>query len=183
MKLSDDLLKRLYAASEYMEDNFPARKFTIAGGCLRDDLLGRPVKDIDIFIHGFSTDPVPEGCEDAGERNAYLMFAKTVYVGSEEINLIFLRGEWCALDVAARCDIGICQVAWTKGTGLVYTDAFVKDVVFKTLTVTRNTSLDHVERVERKFYDFESVRGDYQVTNGNIKGWHYNSATGKVELK
>jgi len=153
------------AAREYMAANLPDRDWFIVGGALRDTTLGRPFKDVDIFISGFPTDPVPEFDQEelettdpadlAADRNAYLMKAYTINYAGFELNIIYMRTPWTLEGIADRCDFGICQVSWCPKTDTTYhSPQFLYDLGHRTLTNTRTTAAERHDRMQDKFPDF-----------------------------
>lgn len=176
------------AAKEFMTHFHPDRKWWIVGGLLRDTELWRPAKDIDIFISGYNEDLLPEGCEDFGDRNAYLLRAYTVkaypYKGQDyEINLIFMRGDFWTLEkMTDRCDFGICQIGYDPLTGETYrSDKYKADVANKTITMSRDTTQNRINRMREKFPEFEFQNPDDLDVNGK-KSWCYNPETQLLQI-
>ncbi len=167
------------AAVDYMDTHYPDRKWAIVGGMLRDERIGRPYKDIDIFVHGYDTDLLPTDAHD-GDANAFLLRAHTVehfwYGGVYEINLIFMRGEWTTKRLADRCDLGFCQIAWTPSEGLYESDAYIADMANNTMTLYRATSRDHVDRMRMKFPYREYLNPQNIPVGGDVY-WEYNETT------
>lgn len=171
--------KALEAAREFMQAFHPDREWWVVGGLLRDNLLGKPVKDVDIFINGRSTDLMPEGEPEDGAANAYLLRAHKVegyaYNGDTyELNLIFMRGSrWNRHTIANRCDFGICQISWCPVENEVYRSLqFQTDVERKTITLCRETAAERVGRMQRKFTDYALQNPDNLQLDGP-HCWHY----------
>lgn len=146
----------------------------ICGGAPRDALLDRPRKDIDVFVleeqHGRVkqmrellagfTDlaPTPEpnlegydGFEIAG-----------AYDFPNGVNVIVMSGDFTNWDECVnRCDFGICQVGYTTQRRFFWTDAFVKDALDQTFTLTcdgrRERSLERFKRLSAKYWDWKLV--------------------------
>lgn len=179
--MQQNLAKAKAAAVEYMAGAHPDRTWFIVGGALRDTDAGIAFKDVDIFVSGYAHDPEPTGCNDDGERDAYLMRAYTVEWKSYELNIIFLRGEWDLERATNRCDFGICQIGYDPTTRYTYrSDAYRKDRDLKTLTLTRSTVPERRRRMQDKFlsHSFRNPKG-YTVDD-NATHWHYNSETGRL---
>ena len=175
------------AAQEFMQAFHPERKWWIVGGLLRDDLLRRPWKDIDIFINGFSTDLLPEDCDDPGASNAYLLRAYTVkdypYKGElYEINLIFMRGHrWTLKSMTDRCDFGICQIGWCPETRSTYTSPlFELDRKRLQLTLCRETTVERVQRMQAKFPHWALRNPDRLELDGK-RCWSYDPLDGRLK--
>jgi len=153
LKFNKKQRKMLSVSQAYMSIMFEERKWFVAGGFMRDVALGRPIKDVDIFVNGFATDALPDKSTDLGALNAYIMYTKTVVLPSGvELNLIFLRGNhWNLKNVADRCDIGICQTSLDLQTGEQYfSDNFKEEFEKKHIVVRRSTREEHVTRVSNK---------------------------------
>lgn len=137
--------------------NQVAPSAVLAGGALRDLNNDRPVKDLDIFIHGeedvdaalklleslgyvvsvtFSGDYV-----DAAKDVSFAYAAKRA--GEIDINIVELRDPTSPLQCIERMDFGICQVAYTGHPegGIIATASYWNDVANQTITMTRADSL------------------------------------------
>lgn len=183
------LSKAKEAAIEFMEAFHPDREWWIVGGLLRDSAMNRPFKDIDIFINGRDTDLLPQHCPDLGDKNAFLLRAYTVaaypYKGQDfEINLIFMRGDfWDLQSITDRCDFGICQIGWEPVTETTYrSEAFFRDIQDSTLTMTRETSKERVQRMKAKF-PRHLFRNPQKLTTDGTRRWCYNDATQQLEIR
>lgn len=126
------------------------RPYWIAGGFLRDKLLGVPFKDIDVFVPG--DEPV-----DPDEPKALryrLAAVAEVTMNGRSINIIGLRRQLSFADVLETMDIGLCQVG-LKDWKVYATRAYLKDVADKTITVLHEpntpSDYDHIERVRQKY--------------------------------
>ena len=105
------------------------RHAIIAGGAIRDHILGLPVKDIDIFVLGM----IAESAKKVFDANTI------EYAGVEEaqhqyrtrdglaVDLVFSRYD-NVREVLEHFDLGICRVAW-DGWDYVVTDDFELIVV------------------------------------------------------
>lgn len=176
------------AAIEFMTAFHSDREWWVVGGLLRDSDMGKPFKDIDIFINGYATDLLPEGAE-IGDKNAYLLRAYTVeaypYMGETyEINLIFMRGDrWSLKSMSDRCDFGICQIGWCPVTDVAYrSELYYHDKGHRTLTLARNTALGRVTRMEEKFPAY-SLRNPKGFLLDDKRFWAYDEETQKLSVK
>jgi hypothetical protein len=126
------------------------RHAIIAGGAIRDHILGLPVKDIDIFILGM---PAQEAKEIFGADIIE-------YAGVEEakhqcrsdsglaLDLVFSQYD-NVYEVLAHFDLGICRVAW-DGWDFVVTDDFVGDWTERQITAFYPSPSGHCDRVLAK---------------------------------
>jgi hypothetical protein len=105
----------------------------LAGGCLRDMLLGRPIKDIDIFVPS-------KGAFYAENAGHYQIIHKD------------FNGP---LDLLNGFDLGLCQIAF-DGRVFIRTPAFLEDVMNKTITVF-SVQQEHLTRVHAKYSDFTVI--------------------------
>lgn len=157
----------------------------LGGGALRDTFLGKPVKDLDIFL---PMDPVSQdtlvefyqvlGYELIPNDRDYLehlgpsgeVHSVTTLRHPEliELNFIFLdpAREHSLLSVVSRFDFGICQIVAALVAGelaIRTTNAFVQDTLDKTFTLLRpdphGRSQARFERLVVKHPDFTFVDG------------------------
>jgi hypothetical protein len=183
MTLHQKLDRAKAATAEYMAGVYPDRKYFIVGGALRDTDLGAEMKDVDIFVSGYDTDPDPM-CEDDGERNAYLMRAYTVDWKGFELNIIFLRGDWTLERVTDRCDFGICQIGYDPVTRLTYrSPAYESDFGRNELTLCRDTVPERQMRMERKFPLFNFRNPQHHTVSQSSTNWHYDPETGMLDQR
>jgi hypothetical protein len=123
----------------------------IAGGAVRDTILGREIKDIDIFLPVVHTDAGAAllrsrfGYVKVGEWHQYLMFSDPMVeiVAKFEkadatipICLIGLKDELTPQENVERFDFGVCMAFWTGGQ-LVTNDQFKRDAESKSFTLYR----------------------------------------------
>jgi hypothetical protein len=109
------------------------RHAIIAGGAIRDHILGLPVKDISIFVVGMSAQAAKQifGAdiiEYAGVEEAKHQFRTR---DGLTVDLIFSRYDNIH-EVLEHFDLGICRVAW-DGWDYVVTDAFEFDYRYYTV--------------------------------------------------
>jgi hypothetical protein len=172
------------AAKSFMAGAYPDRVWFLIGGALRDTDLGVDMRDVDIFVSGYDTDPDPEDCEDDGERNAYLLRAYTQPWMGVELNLVFLRGEWDLERATDRCDFGICQIGYDPVTDRTYrSNAYNKDRLNKTFTLCLNTVPERKDRLSKKFPDFRYRNPELYKLTWQDATWHYNAETRLLEKK
>jgi hypothetical protein len=123
----------------------------IAGGAVRDTILDRPIKDIDLFLPDTETDAAAQllrtrfGYVKVGEWTQYEGFSDPSVArlakfenASEAIPLclIGLRSPLSIQENLERFDFGICMTAW-DGDQIIRTDRFGQDVENKTFTLYR----------------------------------------------
>lgn len=126
----------------------------LAGGYFRDKEHGQPFRDLDVFIAGYEPpgDDVI-GLEDDDYKRPFSF--ELTYEGIP-LNHIRLRGKLNMAQILARFDMGFCQIGLLNGE-TVATQAYLDDVANKTLTITRQTSADHVERIRAKYPDYRLI--------------------------
>jgi hypothetical protein len=126
------------------------RHAIIAGGAIRDHMLGRPVKDIDIFVLGMSAQSAKQ-----------IFGADTIeYAGVEEakhqyrtrdgltVDLVFSRYD-NVQEILEHFDLGICRVGW-DGWDYVVTDDFEFDRRELKITTFYPSTSGHRDRVLSK---------------------------------
>ncbi len=153
----------LQDASTYMTNVMPQiAEWYIIGGFWRDALLGRPFRDIDIFIPHEDT-PV-----DADGVDYELGHNFTANYGDTEINIIHMPVKHTLQSLVERCDLGICQIGSVKNCRdtLYMSEAFTRDWTHKTLTLMRETRKNHVERMIAKFPEFKFCNPNNFVMHG-----------------
>src|SRR5262249_9459251 len=126
-----------------------------AGGAVRDTILDRPIRDIDIFLHHTAGDPAAAllrtkfGYVKVGEWVQYAHFSDMVvrvakFEKADETIPICLIGLAEALsphDNIARFDFGICMAAWASGDSMITSNDFKRDIESKTITLCRADDL------------------------------------------
>jgi Poly A polymerase head domain len=124
----------------------------IAGGAVRDTLLDRPIKDIDIFVPHTAGEEAAAllrsqfGYVKVGEWKQYLDFSDPLvervakFEKADETIPVCLIGLTKALDPhdnVARFDFGVCMAAWAGGDSMITSNAFKRDIESKTFTLCR----------------------------------------------
>ena len=126
------------------------RHAIIAGGAIRDHLLGLPVKDVDIFISGMPAQAAKQIFNADVVEYAGVEEAKHQYVTTKglTVDLVFSRFDNVP-EVLAHFDLGICRIAW-DGNTLLGTEDFHRDLTMKTVTTFYPSSSGHSDRVMAK---------------------------------
>jgi len=122
-------------------------KVFVGGGCLRDNILGEDIKDIDIF----STYGIQEEVKEYLKSKAYSYFtsnnATSFYIKGESI--IQLITKWTyqnAKEMIEDFDFTINQIGLyvlENKPYVVYLDEFLEDIKTKRLTYTRPIRNEH----------------------------------------
>lgn len=141
----------------------------IAGGAVRDMILERPVKDIDVFLpEAVSPTKLDEALDGLYSRATINSCDEYVYWNSEvgqtgellpvdvtlpPLNLIWLKSKASLDENLTRFDFGLCRAAYSLDRGLVASPEFVEDAAAHRFTVTcwRNAAQVHrtLERYRR----------------------------------
>jgi hypothetical protein len=124
----------------------------IAGGAVRDTLLERPIKDIDVFLHYAYIDEAARqlrsefGYVKVGEWTQYLGFSDPIISGlakfekadeATPISLIGLNAEGADVELNLyRFDFGICMAAW-DGEKVITLPEYRRDLEAKSFTLCR----------------------------------------------
>lgn len=150
----------------------------LMGGAVRDTLLGKPVKDYDVYINFEYFSELEAYLEELGleyEEHLYIK-GDAAYDHQYLWNVLDIKGDaldWQIMlydpqksfrDILDSFDIGLCMVA-LNGDMLIQTEKFLKDKDSKTLTVYRNgwgeTGVEaHINRLLEKYPDYTVVRKD-----------------------
>jgi hypothetical protein len=132
--------------------NKAGRHAIIAGGAIRDHLLGLPQKDVDIFVLGMSAALAKEIFNADIVEYAGVEKAKHQYqtVDGLIVDLVFSQFD-NVQDVLEHFDLGICRIAW-DGVSLLHTknNDFHRDLSNKTVTQFYPSPSGHADRVMRK---------------------------------
>jgi hypothetical protein len=123
----------------------------IAGGAVRDTILNRPIRDVDVFLGRAYADDAAAllrcdfGYVKSGEWRQYASFSDPMvecvakFEKADEtipICLIALKQSLTPEENVGRFDFDVCMASWDGGE-LRTTDAFKRDVEQKTFTLNR----------------------------------------------
>lgn len=155
-----------------IRETFP--NAVIAGGALRDLKMGKPIKDIDIFLSDTTEEQIDAFLVAQNANQIYAIREMRCYgaFSNKEVHRVLtypkLVGEYdvefIALDtqfenVLNRFDFGLCQIMY-DGTNVITTSEFVTDVSSKKLTLLRcdnpdqyNRSMKRATRMLEKYPD------------------------------
>jgi hypothetical protein len=148
-------MKQVYAYGEILAHlQCVAPGAQIAGGAVRDTLLERPIRDVDVFLHDNHADAAATalrfefGYVKVGEWKQYEGFSDPAVTrvakfekANETIPLCLIALSRGAVDEIGRdnirrFDFGICMAAWT-GQDLIIDDRFNADRDRQTFTLHR----------------------------------------------
>lgn len=143
----------------------------VGGGAVRDTLLERPIKDIDLFLHDACTDDAAKlmrsifGYVKTGEWESYDKFSDPHVARvckfekhDEELPvcLIGLKSPRGMQDNLARFDFGCCMAGWDGNAG--YTaDEYDRDIKNKTFTLCR---ADNQAQFDYSMIRFQTMTAD-----------------------
>lgn len=137
---------------EWLEFASKCPKGVIAGGCLRDWIIGASINDVDIFVPGLTA-------EEAEGIDEYAMGFRVTNVIEHQIKyqIIKHRFQNGIEEVLDHFDIGICKIAY-PGYYLLH-EHFIEDYQHKILTVhLRNWRHEpHLEKLREKFPHWEVI--------------------------
>lgn len=149
----------------------------IAGGAVRDAILGRPIRDIDLFLPNVSTDAAAAllrnnfGYVKVGEWKRYEKFSDPLVARVARleradttipIGLIGLAQDLDARANIARFDFGVCMAAWDGGSFFVTNDNFKRDAENETFTLCRADNFAQFSYSMTRFT---------KLTAGRYMGW------------
>jgi len=130
----------------------------LAGGFLRDMLLGRRFKDVDIMSNRDPVGVVMTPLHEPDERYVHNDIDAVGYVdiAGMTYNFIKMRFPTTTTDTINRIDFGICKVAWSKEDGLVISNHFLLDAERRIITNYRTgwgeTGVNaHYDRLRSRF--------------------------------
>jgi hypothetical protein len=150
----------------------------IAGGAVRDTILGRPIRDIDIFLHHTAGEEAAVllrtefGYVKVGEWVQYEHFSDPMVVRVAKFEKADETIPICLIGLAealsphgniARFDFGVCMAAWAGGSGpMITSNCFKRDIESKTFTLCRADNLAQ--------YSYSMVRFG-KLTADRYKDW------------
>jgi hypothetical protein len=150
----------------------------IAGGAVRDTILNRPIRDVDIFLSNTDADPAAAllrakfNYVKVGEWKQYHGFSDPMLVRVAKfekadetipICLIGLAENLSPYDNISRFDFGPCMAAWQGDTTVMITNGnFKRDVESQTFTLYRADNLAQ--------YSYSIVRYE-KLTADRYSGW------------
>ena len=146
----------------------------IGGGAVRDSLLKRPIRDVDLFIDSAVTDPaaqllrskfgfikVSDWMAAGYYRKSVLELARVAtFEKADEtipIQLIGLNGPTTMQQNIGRFDFGACMAGW-DGDQVCTTEQFKIDVYNETFTLCRAESQWQYDNSMRRFQKFTAER-------------------------
>jgi hypothetical protein len=167
----------------------------VGGGCLRDMVLGKEIKDFDVFVHispevfdkhlsawcaGLSpefaginlenTGLVSVGTYDPtdseGAMRALGVIEGTIPGVDAPVQVVFLdNARFPSLEAGLLdFDFGICQVATDPFGNVYFTDAFLNDMAYSTITLIRPaTNPAEQRRAARRAARFSEKFPSYRV--------------------
>lgn len=143
----------------------------IAGGFLRDTLLGKPIKDVDVFVN--TSTNFPTFCLEGMSPSSDEVYSESEMccfkVVGTRLNIIqLLNGVGVKEYIDKKFDLGLCQIGiplvGQSQYTLYTTPAFEEDCKNKTLTVINGASpSEHISRVANKYHDHTLITGSTWV--------------------
>jgi predicted nucleotidyltransferase len=150
-------------------------KAIIAGGCVRDFILQRPIKDIDVFV--------PVGCgfdmwlpvgttlvrkndlSYAPFSDGMVKYTTTLEYKGNDVQIIEVdMEEFSADELMARVDFTICQATYDMELGVYVSPSFLEDTSAKEFVLIRADNQDQ--------YDYSMKRYE-RLTAEKYKGWGF----------
>jgi hypothetical protein len=143
----------------------------IGGGAVRDTLLERPIRDVDLFLEVEATDGAASvlrsrfGYVKVGEWKSYEMFSDPAVIrvakfekADETVPLCLIGLKYPRMMQAnlERFDFGVCMAAW-DGSEVYTADQYKRDVEQKTFTLLR---ADNKSQFNYSMSRFEKMTAD-----------------------
>jgi hypothetical protein len=144
----------------------------IAGGAVRDTILEKPIKDIDLFLSESAADEAAQalraehGYVKVGEWKQYLGFSDPAIVRLAKFERADATIPVCLIGLSTnihtirdnirRFDFGLCMVAWS-GQDIVYSPQFHHDAEHRTFTLHR---ADNKEQYAYSMSRFKKITQD-----------------------
>lgn len=153
---------------------FGAKDICVAGGAIRDTLLGKPVKDIDVFYTGtIYLDDTSELAKhygmkwDTDEDEVDTVTYKDSNIEVTPTNLLFqdipypvqligVKGESLEhiMDLIAGFPCGLSKVCLTQEGGLCVWPEFLQNEFFKIVSYTPETPAKYKAKIQKKYPEY-----------------------------
>lgn len=133
-------------------------KAILGGGCVRDALLGRPVRDYDIYIQ--HSDAQDLGLEFQYMESTYEEYTHQYICArgepAEDIDLIVISDDIPFKYIIDGFNFGVCQASYSVTDGLYTSMKFITDAMISQITLTRSDwgllgSFHHLARLQQKY--------------------------------
>lgn len=133
----------------------------VAGGAIRDMLLDKPVKDIDIFYKGNLPDSVVKQLftieakyDKAYEESTFKVFYSKVFYNNVKLPIQLIETKEDPRSIIID-DFGVnLSKVWLTRAGLVIPNEFLLDASLKILTFKPNCKQSYVERIIDKYPEY-----------------------------
>jgi len=133
----------------------------VAGGAIRDMLLDKPVKDIDIFYKGKLPDSVVKQLftveakyDKAYDNSEFQVFYSKVFYNNVTLPIQLIETKEDPRSIIID-DFGVnLSKVWLTRAGLVIPNEFLLDASLKILTFKPNCKQSYVERIIDKYPEY-----------------------------
>ena len=133
----------------------------VAGGAIRDMLLDKPVKDIDIFYKGKLPDSVVKQLftveakyDKAYDNSEFQVFYSKVFYNNVTLPIQLIETKEDPRSIIMD-DFGVnLSKVWLTRAGLVIPNEFLLDASLKILTFKPNCKQSYVERIIDKYPEY-----------------------------
>lgn len=169
--IDDTRLGHFREILEVVRREFPGSHPVIGGGALRDSILGRPIKDVDVLLRAKDHEHLDSELttyvrppiivqHGYGRADMYGCWNVKEQLCGYDVQLILADFEDLH-DLAHTFDIGLCRVTY-DGTELYVSPEFTQDAADKAFRIRRadnqyelERSLRRVTRLQQKYPEFE----------------------------
>jgi hypothetical protein len=147
----------------------------LAGGCVRDALFGKPIKDIDIFVSEEDADSMKLSkalsrsvqklnCTSYAEiPDVSSVFDVEVSAGEIPVQIVSMKNGMSPVERISTFDFGFCQVGY-NGKEVIATEHFKSDFSNKTISLVYcedqkeyGRSMARYERLKTKYPEFNLI--------------------------
>lgn len=167
--MNSDHFAKLDRILEVVRWTFPTSNPVIGGGALRDHLLNRPIKDVDVFLRAKDHDNLdseltkrirpPLLAQMYGRADMHGAWDFLQTLEGFQVQLILADFE-TKKDLAHTFDLGLSRVTYDEG-GLYVSPEFDADAIDKVFRIHRadnnyelQRTLRRIERLSEKYPDF-----------------------------
>lgn len=157
---------------KFLSRHYSPYQWCIAGGFIRDHLLGREPTDVDIYIKApcNHSDILLANAEFGhGEWETSLAYEYSAHIRNKSINAIYTNKdvhidlifiEWPGTFdeyVKEHFDVHISKVLWSPTMGLHVSENAFSDMKTKTLHFSRGASQYYINKMRKKFPNYDYI--------------------------
>lgn len=170
--IAEDRLQQFQEILRVVRKKFPGSHPVIGGGALRDSILGRPIKDVDVLLRAKDHNSLDSDITSYvrppiivqhgyGRADMHGCWNYREQICGYDVQLI-LADFNDVYDLAHTFDIGLCRVTY-DGSTLYVTEEFRKDAEDKKFRIHRADNAYELARSQRRVERLQQKYPEYQL--------------------